>query len=154
MSRGSPVPTAVKILQGTMNTTRESQKMMAKPIKDIPTPPEVLNKLGREFWYRQLYELNKIGLISDLDLPMFEIYCNEMSRYWEIQEILKDKTKLILDPNKSESILALMAAGRNSSMIAYKIASQFGFTPVSRSKINVREAGGIKKKDIFDLFIR
>ena len=141
--RGRRTPTEIKVLQGSLNTTRDKDKLEVEKITSIPEPPEFMSDLAKEFWYRQMTALVKLGLIGTMDITMFEIYCNEMARYWEIHEEMK-KPMDIMERRTLYSML------RDAGMITFKIANQYGFTPASRTKIPSQIA---KKDDIFEIVI-
>ena len=141
--RGRRTPNEIKVLQVSINATRDKDKLEVEKLTAIPEPSDMLNDLAKEFWYRQISALIKLNLIGTLDIPMFEVYCIEMSRYYQLNEELKNT----IDIAERKTLHSMM---RDASMIAYKIANQYGFSPASRTKFPSQMA---KNDDIFEIVI-
>lgn len=125
-------PTVMKILEGTY---RKDQAVPNEPkpevIKIPPPMPEGLNEIGRKEWEKMTLELSKIGLLTTIDTSQLAAYCNEIGNYWEAEGIRKDPSVPYTDK------AGLFDRAQKHLKQARDLAVQFGFTPASRSRINV-----------------
>ena len=89
------LPTEIKLLKGTLRADREIKDAM-NPTKiiDLPYPPEYLNEDAKKEWYVIIKEYQKLGMISNLDLGILGLYCNEISIYIEMTNKLRDKDRV------------------------------------------------------------
>jgi len=137
------LPTEIKQLKGTLRADRQLKDEM-KPAKivDLPYPPEYLNDDGKKEWYNIIKEYHKLGMISKLDLSMLALYCNEISIYIEMVNKLRDKDRVMVFKNPDGSIkyaaqVPYQKIANDALAKALKIASEFGLTPSSRTRISV-----------------
>lgn len=136
------LPTEIKQLKGTFRSDREIKDAM-KPTKiiDLPYPPEYLNEDAKKEWYVIIKEYHKLGMISKLDLGILGLYCNEISIYIEMTNKLRDKDRVMVFKNPDGSIkyaaqVPYQKIANDALAKALKIASEFGLTPSSRTKIS------------------
>lgn len=136
------LPTEIKQLKGTLRADREIKDAM-KPTKiiDLPYPPEYLNEDAKKEWYVIIKEYHKLGMISKLDLGILGLYCNEISIYIEMTNKLRDKDRVMVFKNPDGSIkyaaqVPYQKIANDALAKALKIASEFGLTPSSRTKIS------------------
>ena len=135
------LPTELKILKGTLEKSRVlKDEMKPDKITNIPYPPDWLGDVAKKEWYAITKELHKLKMLTNLDLSMLAVYCNEIQTYIECQEIIKNKSRVqtIKNPDgslKSQNQSAYQRIANDSVMKAIKIASEFGLTPASRTRI-------------------
>jgi len=135
------LPTELKLLKGTLEKSRVlKDEMKPDNIVNIPYPPEWLGDVAKKEWYAITKELHKLKMLTNLDLSMLAVYCNEIQTYIECQEMIKIKTRvqIIKNPDgtlKSQNQSAYQRIANDSVMKAIKIASEFGLTPASRTRI-------------------
>lgn len=136
------LPTEIKQLKGTLRADREIKDAM-NPTKiiDLPYPPEYLNEDAKKEWYVIIKEYHKLGMISKLDLGILGLYCNEISIYIEMTNKLRDKDRVMVFKNPDGSIkyasqVPYQKIANDALAKALKIASEFGLTPSSRTKIS------------------
>lgn len=116
-----PKPTALRVIEGN----REH-----RPIPDNPQPrlmfpdaPEHLDEVAKEEWRERGAELFDMGLLTIVDLPAFEAYCVWYSKF-----------------RQADSDHARKEAGHQMRMFMV----EFGMTPSSRSKLDVKDINGGK----------
>jgi P27 family predicted phage terminase small subunit len=147
-----PSPTNLKLVKGTLRPSRQVKNEAKTILMDrLPSPPDSLHEKGREEWTLQIRELDKMGLLSNCDLTMFAMYCDAVGMYNEAKEILKregavrmtEKGGLIENP-----YCYLVERYRKASL---SLATQFGFTPSSRTGISTNK---IEANDPIDELLR
>jgi P27 family predicted phage terminase small subunit len=141
-------PTALKKLQGTYRADRSIEnEFTPEPVHNIPLPPNQLNQWGVEEWNRIVPQLMDYGLFTEFDKTMLYSYCNEYGKYIEYETILKEQGRIKKAPSGYPIVHPLESMAQRSLQNAIKIASQFGFTPVSRTSISAnpksKQATGI-----------
>ena len=155
MTKGrKSIPNEVKILRGTDQPCRMKEEIELSKMSAIP-------KSGLKGTSKKIFELvaseliNK-NLLEHVGIDLLIAYSREMALYHEmtkelekgkgsytIEEATKTGTKTVINPKRkiAESALAN----------AKSIASEYGFTPASRSRISAI-AGEIKNSDDFAEF--
>jgi len=152
------LPTELKVLKGTLEKSRVlKDEMKPESIKNIPYPPEWLGEIAKREWYAITKELHKLKILTNLDLSMLAIYCNEIQTYIECQEMMKNKSRIQIIKNpdgtiKSQNQNAYQRIANDSVMKAIKIASEFGLTPSSRTRIGTGQI--IDNDDPFVEFLK
>lgn len=135
------LPTELKLLKGTLEKSRTlKDEMKPTPIKNLPYPPTWLGEIAKKEWYAITKELHKLGMLTDLDLSILAIYCNEIETYIECNEILKNKSRVQLFKNPDGSLKyaaqsSFQKIANDCVAKAIKIAGEFGLTPASRTRI-------------------
>lgn len=135
-------PTVMKILEGTYREDRAMPNEPKPEVIAIPPPmPEGLNEYGQKEWEKMTLELSKLGMLTTIDTSQLAAYCNEIGNYWECEFSRK---KVIVREDTDEGKEAAALFYKNYFDMAQKhlkaakdIAIQFGFTPASRTRINV-----------------
>lgn len=106
---------------------------------NIPPVPEWLGAEGREEWARRAPQLEKAGLLSEVDQVTFGIYCQAYEQLVRsLGEIngkhggyttFTDKGNIIQHP-----AVSIMHKARADLL---KLGREFGMTPSSRSGLNI-----------------
>ena len=120
-----PKPTALRVLEG--NRGHRPIPENPQPALKYPKPPHSLdgNRVARREWRSRGKELYDLGILTVLDLPAFEMYCDLYSRWFNA------------DADKK------VAYAKEARMFM----NEFGMTPSARTKIHVKErddSGGMK----------
>jgi P27 family predicted phage terminase small subunit len=125
-------PTVMKILEGTYRADRAPSNEPKPEVVLIPPPmPDGLNEYGQQEWEKMTLELTKIKMLTTIDTSQLAAYCNEIGCYWEAERIRKDPDVPAIDKH------GLFDRAQKHLKQARDLAVQFGFTPASRSRINV-----------------
>ena len=126
-----------------------------KPIRPEPQPeilitpehpPVYLTALAATEWERVVKQLHKLRMLTALDLPTLAAYCQAYAVWVEAQYLLKAAAAVdhvnngLLVPARSRDskgfvVNPLLAVIRESAREMFRYASEFGFTPVARTRI-------------------
>jgi P27 family predicted phage terminase small subunit len=153
MSAGRPnKPTALKKLEGTYRKDRAVvNEMMPSNLEYAPSPPTFLNREAKKEWKSVCEELIELKMLHRVDLGLLAAYCSEMANYIHAVKELRKGSEvhtLTRDDGSVYSMPSPWISIKNSYLKnAQAIASQFGFTPSARTKINGSRKG---EKDPFD----
>ncbi|HYG02119.1 MAG TPA: phage terminase small subunit P27 family [Chryseosolibacter sp.] len=149
MRGAKPKPRDQKKAAGTLRKDRSfADEMIFDSLTDKPKAPEFLGEYGRAEWDRVVTQLFARGILSETDLTIIQSYCYEMEQYYSDRDIIKSGNKYIRMTNKAgETYLAVhpaVNAGNKHLANALKIATEFGLTPSSRTRIST---SGAKEKN-------
>ena len=144
MTRGpKPSPTMLKLLRGNPGK-RPINKAEPKP-KPVrrPKPPIDLDPNARKEWRRVVGELDKLGMLSKLDLPVLAAYCVAFARFMAANDSLravaeKDpilKGMLIKTKQGNWIQNPLVGVARRATADMVQFATEFGMTPSSRTRV-------------------
>jgi P27 family predicted phage terminase small subunit len=143
-------PTALKKLHGTYRADRALENEFTPMVSSsVPLPPHDLNEWGRVEWNRIVPQLIDYGLFTEFDKSMLYSYCNEYGKYVEYETILKEKGRIKKAPSGYPMINPLESMAQRALKNAITIATQFGFTPSSRT--GIQAGSGNQFKNPFDL---
>jgi len=148
MRGARPKPTKLKVIEGNpgKRPLPEDEPMPDKA-KRMPTAPAHLDKLAKREWVRTGKQLFDLGLLTKLDLPAFEQYCEAYATW-----------KKAIEAVQVDNILLKSATGGMYMNPALHVASQaakqmkvllveFGMTPAARTKLTVEPKK--KKEDLW-----
>jgi P27 family predicted phage terminase small subunit len=105
-----------------------------KPNRVIDCPPE-LGPLARQEWDRIVGELTSKGVLSSFDRAPLAAYCIACALWIEAVEMVQKHGAMIKSPNGFPIQSPYLATLNRQAEIMMRIASEFGFTPASRSRI-------------------
>jgi P27 family predicted phage terminase small subunit len=143
-----PVPTNLKILRGNPGK-RPLKKDEPKPGAPIVLqPPEHLSPGAVAEWERMAPALLQLGLLTELDIPAFEGYCEAYAEWKEAKNFARRVPGVVKTTSKGKNkngedkgggnIIPHPAKGLMNT--AFKIwrefLSEFGMTPSSRSRVS------------------
>ena len=135
-------PTVMKVLEGTYRADRAMPNEPKPEVLVIPPPmPDGLNEWAQQEWEKMTLELTKIGMLTTIDSSQLAAYCNELGNYWECEKLRKE----VRPTNETDDAKeAAETFHKNYFDMAQKhlkaakdLAVQFGFTPASRTRINL-----------------
>jgi P27 family predicted phage terminase small subunit len=113
--------------------------MQPSQLASIPAAPEELNQRGQQAWYVAVGELQKLGMLHAVDLPLLQAYCREVQRMHEADYYVRTQGTVLKAKNKggSEYYLKNPWLGIYNDALgqANRLATQFGFTPSARTRI-------------------
>ena len=133
-----PQPTQLRLLRG--NPSKRAFRPEPQPERpaEPPEPPPFLAGYACDEWYRVAGELHRLKLLTILDISSLAAYCSAYARWRRAAEALAKIEGLNLVPaglmiKRAQNPLVRIAGRAAADMVKY--ASQFGFTPVARSRI-------------------
>jgi P27 family predicted phage terminase small subunit len=141
MAAPTPKPTALKKLQGTYRPDRAARdEMQPSQLDTLPAAPDELNARGQQAWYTAATELQQLGMLHAVDLPLLQAYCREVQRMHEADYYVRTQGTVLKGKNKvgSEYYLKNPWLGIYNDALAQanRLAQQFGFTPSARTRIS------------------
>lgn len=127
---------------------REERKYEPKLAKGIGAPPDFLDAFGEEEWRRVTPDLESAGVTSRVEATALGAYCQAVSRLRKAEaEIFRDGITIMADGGLKKHPAVTIA--EKAALIMAKLASEFGMTPASRSKVQAKANGDEKPKDEF-----
>src|ERR1044072_4138156 len=142
-----PKPTRLKMLTGNPGK-RPLNADEPRPQVTIPEAPAELSPAARAEWDRLAAELSALGMLTNLDRAALAAYCGAYALWAEATEAIQKYGAMIKSPQGFPSQSPYLAIANRQAEIMMRIASEFGFTPASRSRI----AAPTEQQPAFDLF--
>lgn len=139
-------PTALKVLAGNPGK-RALPKGEPKPTGGLPKKPKMSKVAGAE-WDRLAPMLDKIGLLTQIDLTAFVAYCECFADYRRAQkDIEKYGTVILMDGGLLKKNPAVQM--RNDSLrLMRQFMVEFGITPSSRARVASQMTKDPKQMDL------
>jgi len=97
--------------------------------------PSELGPLARQEWDRIVCELTALGVLSSFDRGPLAAYCTAYALWLEATEMVHKHGAMIKSPNGYPIQSPYLAVVNRQADTMMRIASEFGFTPASRSRI-------------------
>lgn len=134
MKGRKPKPAAKKALQG--NPGRRPINKAEPKIEGTTTPPRWLDKVAKQEWRRLAPRLTRAGLLTPADRALFASYCRAYSRLVKADRFLRRQESLVYaTPSGSIKPWPQEAIANAAVETMRKVATEFGFTPSSRSRL-------------------
>lgn len=138
MKGPAPKPTKLKVLEGNRGK-RPLNLYEPKPAPIRPSCPSHLSKEAKREWRRMVPQLERLGLLTQIDRAALAAYCQAWGRWVEAERILKEKGPPLYKTKKGNVITSPMLWVANKSLEQmHKFLIEFGMTPASRSRISVK----------------
>jgi P27 family predicted phage terminase small subunit len=107
-----------------------------KPELTIPECPTELGPVARQEWDRLAGELSKLKLLTALDRAALAAYCGAYALWAEATEAIQKYGTMVKSPSGYPIQSPYVSIANRQAEIMMRIASEFGFTPASRSRIS------------------
>jgi P27 family predicted phage terminase small subunit len=145
----APTPTKLKLIRG--NPGKRAIRPEPEPplVTTPPKAPRILRDDALEEWHRVTVELQRLRLLTVLDLPPLAAYCQAYGRWMKAEDTLARMEDA--DPvthalmvkgslgNPIQNPIVKIADRAAADMVRY--AAEFGFTPVARTRIAAGNRG-------------
>jgi P27 family predicted phage terminase small subunit len=130
-------PTNLKKAQGNPGKTKINKNEPSPKIL-IPDPPEVLTGTALKEWKRITPILEKLGLLSELDVMELAAYCQCVKRWLEAEEYIEENG--LTDTTSNGNLIQSPYVGiANRAMTQmHQFLCQFGMTPASRAGVTAK----------------
>jgi P27 family predicted phage terminase small subunit len=135
-------PRKLKQLQGTLNQTRDKQDSggLALPeLSVLPTPPDYLSDLAKEYFMNVCKTLMEYGLLTGADLFLVVQLAQNLSINQEAYQNIKDGQAVQLSPNKYQTVTGWYSVFDKTSKKIMELSNQFGLNPSARAKFNIQQ---------------
>lgn len=130
-----PTPTRIKLLTGNPGK-RPLNPHEPRPEPALPECPRELSPLARQEWERLSGELAKLDLVTHLDRAALAAYCGAYALWAEAMEQVQKFGTMVKSPTGYPIQSPYLAIANRQAEIMLRVASEFGFTPASRSRIS------------------
>ena len=146
-----PKPTAVKALEGNPGK-RSLNTGEPKPEKKAPRCPAWLAGEAKKEWKRMAGQMEKLGILTEIDMAAFAGYCQAYARWKEAEEFITQHGTIVKTPSGYWQQVPQVSIAQTYLKIMNRFCEQFGLTPSSRSRI-VAEGGEDKESDTMELLL-
>jgi P27 family predicted phage terminase small subunit len=130
-----PKPTRVKVLTGNPGK-RPLNQLEPRPEPAIPDCPPQLGDVAQREWNRLVHELAPLRLMTNLDCAALAAYCGAYALWADATEAIQKYGAMVKSPTGYPVQSPYVAIANRQAEIMMRIASEFGFTPASRSRIS------------------
>jgi P27 family predicted phage terminase small subunit len=144
-----PTPTRLKLLTGNPGK-RPMNENEPRPEAKIPEAPAELSPAARAEWDRLANELGALGMLTSLDRAALAAYCGAYALWAESTENIQKYGAMIKSPQGFPIQSPYLAIANRQAEIMMRIASEFGFTPASRSRITTPTPNRPSLFDVLD----
>ena len=131
-----PKPTRLKLLTGNPGK-RPFNMDEPKPDPIVPDCPPELGPVAQREWQRLSGELDKLRILTELDRAALAAYCGAYALWAEATENIQKFGTMVKSPTGYPIQSPYVSIANRQAEIMMRIASEFGFTPASRSRISV-----------------
>lgn len=123
-------------LDGTYRHHRHDDKLEGTILTELPEIPDRLKGRSRSEFKKLGNILISKGVLTDLDLNLFEMYCTQFQIIDDAYQELKDKGVML---EGSRGMIKSPAFGvlKEAIQMQLSISIKFGFTPVDRARVQV-----------------
>lgn len=136
MAGRKPLPTTVKKIKGTLQKCRTNLRE-PKPVGELVEPPEYMSDGAKAAW-RYALECAPPGLLKKLDMSILEVWASAADLYRKAQAGINKTGLLVKAPNTGVPMQSpYLAIANKQAQIMAKAAVEMGFTPASRSRVQV-----------------
>jgi P27 family predicted phage terminase small subunit len=111
--------------------------------KGIGEPPDWLDTHAVEEWARVVPDLEGAGVTSRVESTALGAYCQAVSRLRKAEaEIFRDGITIMTDSGLKKH--PAVGIAERAALIMAKLASEFGMTPASRSRVTAKPTNEAK----------
>ncbi len=129
-----PKPTRIKVLTGNPGK-RPLNTDEPNPEPVVPECPPELGPVARQEWDRLSGELGSLKILTALDRAALAAYCNAYGLWAEAIKAIQKYGTMVKSPSGYPIQSPYVSIANRQAEIMMRIASEFGFTPASRSRI-------------------
>lgn len=143
-----PKPTRLKLLTGNPGK-RPLNKDEPTPEAAVPDCPPELGPVAKQEWDRLVAQLVPLRILTHLDRAALASYCSAYSLWAEATQAIRTYGAMVKSPTGYPIQSPYVSIANRQTEIMMRIASEFGFTPASRSRIS---APAEPEQTLFDAF--
>jgi P27 family predicted phage terminase small subunit len=163
MAGRPPKPTVLRIVGGNAGK-RPLPRNEPQPARSRPTAPPFLGDAAKAEWDRVAPQLDRLGLLTELDRANLAAYCVAYSDWMEAEEQLRKYGRVMKSPvrvtvrRKDGEEITESAGGfpmqspyvplRNKALEQMRVFSAlFGMSPVDRTRVSIPDGPAPAKAD-------
>src|SRR5450759_360509 len=125
-------PAGLKAITSSQHEATPAKE--TRPVRILECPPE-LGPIARQEWDRMVGELTSRQVLSSFDRGPLAAYCIAYALWIDAMEMVQKHGAMIKSPNGFPIQSPYLSHLNKQAEIMTRIASEFGFTPASRSRI-------------------
>jgi P27 family predicted phage terminase small subunit len=110
------------------------------PRSEVPPCPDDLSDVAREVWETTAAELDAMGLAARADADVLRCYAEAVVTHRRASEIVARSPILITGQKGNLVRNPALQIQRDAAITVRTLAAEFGLTPSSRSRIEVKGA--------------
>jgi P27 family predicted phage terminase small subunit len=133
-------PTQLKLIEGTLRKDRLN-KNEPKFSKNLAKCPRKFNQAQTEAWDYAIANAPK-GLLKSMDFSTLQIWVTALVTYEEAMEKVFELGQVTQAPSGFLMSSPYLTNANKQAQLLLRAASDLGFTPASRSRINVEDDPG------------
>jgi P27 family predicted phage terminase small subunit len=130
-----PKPSRLKLLTGNPGK-RPLNADEPRPEVAIPDCPVELGPVAHREWDRMAPQLVSLRILTQLDRAALAAYCGAYAMWAEATEAIQKFGTMVKSPTGYPVQSPYVSIANRQAEIMMRIASEFGFTPASRSRIS------------------
>jgi P27 family predicted phage terminase small subunit len=136
MNRSGPTkkPSPLKVLQGSYRPDRAPAPEPQLP-NVLPPMPAHLTGEAKAEWERVSDDLFRAGLLKSVDRAALAAYCEA----WALYVAASQELAALGGSRASQKSLFLFNLQKKAAELMYRYMTEFGMTPASRSRIEVKQ---------------
>lgn len=142
-----PVPFPLKVLRGNPGKRPMRPEPQPEQHSDVPQPPAFITGFAADEWWITAPELHRLGLLTKVDVPALAAYCHAFGQWRMAAEALAKMQSndpvmngmIIKTKYGDAAVNPLVSIARKHAADVIRYASEFGLTPVARTRL---AAGG------------
>ena len=133
----APTPTAVKKLRQTFRPDRapanEAEPNPASPYQ--LKAPEWLSERATDKWNELALRLHSLGLLTEIDLDVFALYCVTWDRWRESEEAVKKNGAITVAQSGYQAVSPHVTRSKNHLAELIKLSGLLGLSPSARTRV-------------------
>jgi P27 family predicted phage terminase small subunit len=130
-----PKPTALKLLEGGRSHHKKNEQEPTPPTGNKKRAPRWMTRYAKKFWNRNYHRFQRWGILTEADVPAFELLCETVAEYYECYDIIKKEGYTFTTPNGYHQQRPEVAIKRKARTDMENMLLQFGCTPASRTRV-------------------
>jgi P27 family predicted phage terminase small subunit len=132
-----PKPTRLKEITGNFGGKPLNVAEPRPPLlKSMPNPPHHFDRVAIREWNTMGPVLGNLGLLTEIDITAFAIYCDAFSRWVQSSTMLR-KGLIVVSKNGVQTPSPFLSIQARAIEQMSRFLTEFGMTPAARSKIRV-----------------
>jgi len=133
---------------GTDSGGRKVDQNTPKPKPIAPHYPIWLTDAAKDEWKKLAPELEKLGILSSIDGPVFAVFCQAISNFRAATLEIKREGIMLTGARKRKH--PALQIQRDAAGIIRQYAAEFGLTPSSRTRLSIPDQVPDDTENIFD----
>jgi len=153
MQGRKPVPTALRIARGNPRKhTISRDEPVPPPAVDLAVPALLESDAdARRAWDDTAPMLQRLGVFTTADRDALILYCVTFARWQQAERELRTKGSVVAyrKGSKAPIVSPYVAIANQLAAQCRALLTEFGLTPVSRTRLHVPKDDGSDQKDKF-----